>query len=109
MNRAIMLRDLIKRGQDILELYRTSRRPSPFKPDRLHQQWEEEMKTSLHNFFGESYVFRFTENNEVVTYPGIALEIEEKSRQRYLILYAQVLRLQKFLDEIEKSMKNLSL
>jgi hypothetical protein len=103
-----MLRDLIRRGQGILELYRTSHRPSPFKPDKLHQQWEEEVKTNLHNFFGESYVSRFAGKSEVVTYPGVASEIEEKSRSRYLVFYAQVLQLQKFLDEIERNAKGIA-
>jgi hypothetical protein len=47
-------------------------------------------------------VTRFIDSNEVVVYLNVAIEIPEQSRQRYLALYAQVLQLQKFQNEIEK-------
>src|SRR5258708_3984330 len=93
----------IKRGEEIRDLYRSAPYPPTVdNPDTLHAEWEEQVKTYLHNFIGSSYVSRFIDSPDVVIYGGIASEVVEERKHNYTVIYSQILQLQKFYEEVER-------
>lgn len=78
------------------------RLPRLIDVEALHAQWEETVKTNLHNSLSVSHVVRFLDSNESVVYPNVAAGIPEKQQPRYVILYSQILQLYIFKDEIER-------